>query len=92
MKSTLLAILMMFSSTSMADGWHHTWGWVTPVLIGGVVGYTISKATEPKVIVYPQPLPPQPVQSSPLPQQIYQKTLMWETSCGCYREILIKIQ
>ena len=66
----LLAILLIASSASaMAHQhgyWRHSgpdrgWNWVAPAVIGGVIGYEISRPP-----VYVQPQPPVVIQQQPV--------------------------
>jgi hypothetical protein len=82
MKKLTLVLLLTLSFTAMADaccyrgynhgGYYHGGGWVAPALIGGVIGYELSRpplvvgqpviVQQPQVVVQPQvQLTPPPI-------------------------------
>ena len=61
MKRLLLALLLITSTSAFAHqhgywrpGGGGTWNWVTPVVVGGVIGYELAQP-RPPVIVTQQP-------------------------------------
>ena len=73
MKKILAVFLLVVSGAAMAHGphgyWHHNnggWNWMAPALIGGIIGYEISRPpvyTQPPVVVQQ---PPVIVQQNPV--------------------------
>lgn len=65
--------------------------WIGPALIGGIIGYELA---QPRVI-YQQP----PVVVQQQPQVIYQNSTqpmyryeyIWDASCGCEHQVLVRI-
>ena len=86
----LIAVTLIALSTSACAGpynhhhHHHSggMGWVAPLIIGGAVGYVISR---PPVVVQQPPVvvqqPPVIVQN---PVPIYQEVLKYNSECQCY--------
>ena len=81
MKKVLLVAMLMLTAGMANAQWHHhsgyccyrggynAGGWIAPALIGGVIGYELSRPpvyTQPPVIVEQQPIV---VQSQPVIQQ-----------------------
>ena len=58
-----------------------------PMVIGGVVGYAISNASQPKQVVVQQP---QVVQQQSTP--LYRKDTIYDQSCSCYKEVFVQVQ
>jgi hypothetical protein len=68
-KFLLLITLSLLSLTASAQymHWHSRYGpyqtygsgggWVAPVIIGGVIGYSINRAQQPNTIIIQQPQP-----------------------------------
>ena len=73
MKKLLVIALLAASTTAMAHGPHghwrsHNggWGWVAPVIVGGVIGYELARPpvyTQPPVVVQQ---PPVVIQQNPV--------------------------
>jgi len=61
--------------------WHPGYGWVAPMVIGGVVTYAI---TRPQVIV---DQPPVVVQPAPVPAPVVVQPDTYATGCSAWREI-----
>lgn len=80
----LIAILIVALSTSACAHDHrgHGGGWVAPMIIGGAIGYTISRppvvVQQAPVIVSPAPV----IVQNPVP--IYQEVLEYNVACQCY--------
>jgi hypothetical protein len=89
-----LALIGMVSTASAHGYYRHGGGWIGPALIGGVIGYELSRPRyyEPPV-VYVQPSPtvvytqPQPTQYAPPPGYHYQQIL--DPNCNCYKIALV---
>lgn len=69
MKMLLIVFLMMFGSTAFAHGYsrgYHAnrphYNWVSPVIIGGAIGYGLGRYYSPPVIIQSAPVyvAPQP--------------------------------
>jgi hypothetical protein len=62
MKKFLLSCVLLISTSAMAQHhghWEHRgggWGWVAPVVIGGVIGYEIAQPRPPVVISQQPPV------------------------------------
>jgi hypothetical protein len=90
MKKLIAILLIGVSSAASAQHYgHHYHGynggggnWVAPLVIGGALGYMISRppvvVQQPPVVVAPSPV----VVQSPVP--IYQEVLQYNTECQCY--------
>lgn len=68
---------------------HHSGGnWIVPMVIGGVLGYTLAAPREESV-TYVQSNPAPVVYS---PQPIYQEQWVYFSDCDCQRRVLVKIR
>ena len=103
----LLAIFVLFAglgscATSYAhDGWRHGGpyvyraggDWVGPALIGGIIGYELSRPryyTPPPVIVQQPPVIYSPPVSQPVyPPVGYHFEQIMDGVCNCYRTVLV---
>ena len=63
MKKLIFATLLLVSATAMAQHHHGHWqrhgggwGWVAPVVIGGVIGYEIAQPRPPVVVTQQPPI------------------------------------
>ena len=66
MKKLLIAVLLFVSVSVMAQHHHghhghwerrdNNWGWVAPVIIGGVIGYEIAQPRPPVVVTQQPPV------------------------------------
>jgi hypothetical protein len=97
MKKLLCVVLLAVSGFAQADGFRHHGrhhhheqprfqsgdSWIAPVIIGGIIGYEISRQQQP-VIVYP------PVSSPPYPPHGYHYEQMLDAYCNCYRIVLVQ--
>ena len=54
-------------------------GWVVPMVVGGVVGYAVGHAQQPTVVVQPTP--------QVVPQPYYTEQVQVVPQCGPWREI-----
>jgi len=103
MKKILLITALALTLTANAqahDGWRHGgghyvyrgggYGWVAPVVIGGVIGYELSRPRQPDVVVVqPQPIyspPPPPAYQAPYG---YHWEAILDSNCNCYRSVLV---
>ena len=91
-----LASLLLISGTSQANpnhlnhhgpnrGYHSHYGWVAPLVIGGVLGYVITRpqpviVQQPPIIVYPNTQPSVPYG--------YHYEQILDANCNCYRLVL----
>jgi hypothetical protein len=86
MNKFLTALLLAFVAVSAtADPYHHHHhnDWVVPVLIGGVIGYSMHAAQpqpQPQVIVQQVPVYQAYRQAEP----VYQEVFEYDASCNCY--------
>ena len=64
--------------------------WVTPALIGGVIGYEIARPRQPDVVVVqPQPVYPPPAAPYwPQPADYHWEAIL-DANCNCYRTVLV---
>ena len=89
MKRLLLTLALFTSTAVFAHGgyWRHDghggWGWVAPVVVGGVIGYEMARPPvyTPPVIVSTPPV----VVSQPIVQPPYVNTQ--PLNCGPWTEI-----
>ena len=93
LKTLTLASLILVSGTSQANPnhWNHhgyprQYDWVAPLVIGGVVGYVITRPQpvilqQPPIIVYPNTQPSVPYG--------YHYEQILDANCNCYRLVLV---
>ena len=95
LQTITLASLIMVSGASQANpyyhhhhrGYYNPYGWVAPLVIGGVVGYAI---TRPQPVVIQQP--PQPsIYQPPAPYGYHYESIL-DANCNCYRLVLVQNQ
>lgn len=106
-KILLAVALLSTSTVSLADGHgyrggyehyeHHyhgggggPWNWIGPGLIGGVIGYELA---QPRVIVQQPPVviqQPQVIQQ-PMGTPVYQWQTIYDNSCLCNKQVLVRI-
>jgi hypothetical protein len=92
LKPILIASLIFASGISQANpnhGYHHYRGhrhvdWVAPLVIGGVVGYVLTK---PQTVIVQQPQPSIP----PAPYGYHYENIL-DANCNCYRLVLVQNQ
>ena len=103
MKKLLCVVLLVVSGFANADGfrhnnWHHHReqprfqsgnNWIAPVIIGGIIGYEISRQQQPMVVQSPVMIYP-PVSSPPYPPYGYHYEQMLDAYCNCYRIVLVQ--
>ena len=90
----LLASLVAVSLTSQAHPYGQHWGrshygWVAPIVIGGAVGYALTRpqtviVQQPPQVYYPNPQPPVPYG--------YHYEQIVDAGCNCYRWVLVPNQ
>jgi len=113
MKKLLCVVLLALSGFAQADGpggfrhreWQHephyrTGGdWVGPALIGGIIGYELSRPRyyEPPPVVVQRPVIVQqptivypPVSAPPYPPAGFHYEQMLDGYCNCYRTVLVQ--
>ena len=89
-----LASLILVSGVSQANPNHYyphhhrhghstPYGWVAPLVIGGVVGYVI---TRPQTVVIQQP--PTNIYQSQAPHGYHYETIL-DANCNCHRLVLV---
>jgi hypothetical protein len=94
LKTIALASLILVSGTSQANPnhWNHhgyypnPYGWVAPLVIGGAVGYVITRPMQTVVIQNPTNIQPQPVPYG------YHYEQILDANCNCYRLVLVQNQ
>jgi hypothetical protein len=91
----LLVILAVFVTAAQAGPWHHSSRpnqtyWIAPAIIGGIIGYELSRPhyTPPSVYVAPQPVYVQPLAQPPAPNGYHQEQIL-DANCNCYRLVLV---
>jgi hypothetical protein len=92
----VVAGLMSVSTASQANpnhwdhrGYHNHYGWVAPLVIGGAVGYALTRpqtviVQQPPVVYYPNPQPSVPYG--------YHYENILDANCNCYRVVLVQNQ
>ena len=94
LQTIILASLILVGGTSQANpnyhhhhGYYSQSGWVAPLVIGGVLGYAITRP-QPVIIqtppVYPNPQPTVPYG--------YHYESILDANCNCYRLVLVQNQ
>ena len=93
LQTITLASLILVSGTSQANpnhghhrGYHNHYGWVAPLVIGGVVTYAITRPQQQVVIQNPPNIQPQPV-----PYGYHYENIL-DANCNCYRLVLVQNQ
>ena len=91
----LLVILALFATSTLAGPWHHSSHpnrtyWIAPAIIGGVIGYELSRPhyTPASVYVAPQPVYVQPLAQPLVPNGYHQEQIL-DANCNCYRLVLV---
>jgi hypothetical protein len=95
LKTIALASLILVCGASQANPNHHHggprhgyYGWVAPLVIGGVVGYAITRPPQPVVIQNPPNVYYQP---QPVPYGYHYENIL-DANCNCYRLVLVQNQ
>ena len=95
LQTLALASLTLVSGTSQANpnyhhhhGYYNQSGWVAPLVIGGVLGYVITRP--PQTVVIQQP--PQPSIYQPQAPYGYHYESILDANCNCYRLVLVQNQ
>lgn len=91
----LLVILAVFVASVHAGPWHHGSHpnrsyWVAPAIIGGVIGYELSRPHYTPAYVYVAPQPVYvPTLVQPLVPSGYRQEQILDANCNCYRLVLV---
>ena len=96
LKTIALASLILVCGASQANPNHHHggprhgyYGWVAPLVIGGVVTYAI---TRPQPVIVQQPPIVYPnTQPQPVPYGYHYESIL-DANCNCYRLVLVQNQ
>ena len=93
LQTITLASLILASGVSQANPNHHHggprhgyYGWVAPLVIGGVVGYAITRPQT--VVVQPPPTIVYPNTQPPVPYGYHYEQIL-DANCNCYRLVLV---
>lgn len=93
----IFALILVFVTTSVSAQYYHrhpyynhrhahgSHAWVEPLIIGGIVGFVLSKATQPappQIIYVPAGHPPPPIG--------YRYEQILDGNCNCYRWVLVQ--
>ena len=93
MLTLMFAGLMLTSTASQANPnhWHHhgshnRYDWVAPLVIGGAVGYALTRpqtviVQQPPIVYYPNTQPTVPYG--------YHYEQILDANCNCYRLVLV---
>ena len=99
MKKVIFVVCGLFAAaTASADGFRHEgWrggyehrgggDWVGPIILGGVIGYELSRPRPAPTVVYGPP----PVVYTPAPAPVpygYHYEQILDANCNCYRMVL----
>jgi len=92
LQTLTLASMILASGISQANpnhhgpnhGYHNHYGWVAPLVIGGVVGYAI---TRPQTVIVQQPVM-YPNTQPPVPYGYHYEQIL-DANCNCYRMVLV---
>jgi len=93
LKTIALASLILASGTSQANpnhhhrGYYNPYGWVAPIVIGGVLGYAITRTPQTVVIQNP----PNTYTYPPVPYGYHYENIL-DANCNCYRMVLVQNQ
>ena len=82
----LVAVLLIVASTCVSANDNRSW--VTPMLIGGAIGYVYSQNQNKPVQVIQQPviIYQSPLLANPPMQPVYQEVLIYNQDCACYQK------
>jgi hypothetical protein len=94
LQTLALVSLILVSGTSQANpnhgrhhGYHSQSGWVAPLVIGGVLGYVITRPPQTVVIQQPSTSVYQPT----VPYGYHYESIL-DANCNCYRLVLVQNQ
>lgn len=95
MKHLVAIISLMVACSASAHGPHYGYhgysrhyygGWIAPVIVGGVIGYEMSR---PPVVVQPPVIIQQPpVVMQPQAPVGYRWINIFDNTCNCYKQVL----
>jgi hypothetical protein len=99
LQTITLASLIMVSGASQANpyyhhhnyGYYNPYGWVAPLVIGGAVGYAITRPPQTVVIQQPPPNVYQGPVPAPAPYGYHYENIL-DANCNCYRLVLVQNQ
>jgi hypothetical protein len=83
MKTLLLTLTLLFSTSVSAYGYHGGGRWVAPAIVGGVVVGSVI-ASQPYIYNNPYQYPPNGYYPQPVYQQVY------DPYCNCYRMVRVQ--
>lgn len=102
-KTIILAVLALASTVASAQhyGDHHRHNdnrWVGPLILGGIIGYSIRQnqpvqPQQPPVIIYQQApvfTSPRPIQPAPL-LPVYREIIEYDPNCQCHVNVVRQI-
>lgn len=89
---TVLLGLSAFGAQAHPYGYYGhgpRYGWVAPFVIGGAVGYALTRPVPPPpVVVYQQPVPVYPNSIPPAPYGYHYQQII-DGNCNCYRWVIV---
>lgn len=93
MKKIVLILLAVCSMSAQAHGYGYGYvrsggGWVAPAIIGGVIGYELSRPRYEQPVVVVQQPPVYIQQPAGVPMG-YHYTQILDANCNCYRTVLV---
>jgi hypothetical protein len=96
LQSLALVSMILVSGTSLANpnyyhfGYHpNPYGWVAPLVIGGVVTYAITRPQQQTVVIQQ---PPSVYYQQPATPYGYHYENILDANCNCYRLVLVQNQ
>ena len=99
MKKLLALGLALSMSTAMAGPYYgrpyygHGGNWLVPAIIGGFLGYGLSRSQQPQTVIIQEPAPrPSVVYQLPPAPDGYHYVQLYDQACGCYRQVLMQNQ
>ena len=99
MKKVLIALFGLLLTTACSANPPHHGGhyygrynhgsdnWLAPLIVGGIIGYTIAERPQPSVIIERPVYPAMPVYTVPPYGYHYEQIL--DASCNCYKFVLV---
>jgi hypothetical protein len=86
--SALFVSTMLFSSIASAHEYYRNNAeWVTPMIVGGVIGYVIKSQQQRPLIINQPPKVISPPGAAPL----YQYQWVFDPNCNCQYQVLMQI-